>query len=272
MAVLIVDTLETVEGEEDEGQRGLLLAGSIDLFSQTDIQIVGVVELRQVVGNSQLLRPLKEKGVLQGNSRRLDEGEKQIQIPFRESTPRGAIQNLHHAYRRSSGDQRGTENRASAQLRLLVIPALEARIVRDVVHNGGLAGLRHPARYPLPDLQSDVAEVLSLFAQCHLEGELPLALIDEENGPGLRRYELLDVGHDHRHHTPWLQDGVCGGDDLGEHLQTLGRFSKAQRKQRRLPCQAVVSFGIVKYGRQGLYGRYLPQIHGYARRPFPFPG
>ena len=136
--------------------------------------------------------------------------------------PPQLVDDLHHADGAAARDEGRAQDRARLELGLGVEPAREARVARGVVDDGGLAGLRHPARDALADLHAERGDVLALLAQRQLEGQLLLLLVDHQHRPGLGGDELLDLGHDQLDHLARLQDGVGGLDDVGEDGQPLG--------------------------------------------------
>ena len=99
----------------------------------------------------------------------------------------------------------------------------KSRIPSGVVDDGGLARLGDPTRDPLADLHAERRDVVRLFAQGQLEGQLLLLLVDHEHRPGLGRDELLDLAHDQLDDLARLEDRVRGLDDIGQDREPLGR-------------------------------------------------
>ena len=107
--------------------------------------------------------------------------------------PPTPVDDLHHPDGAAAGDEGRAEDGAGLELRLAVEAAGEARVLRGVVDDGGLARLGHPARDPLADLDAEGGDVLALLPQGQLEGELLLLLVHHEHRPGLGGDELLDL-------------------------------------------------------------------------------
>ena len=158
-----------------------------------------------------------------------------------------------------------TENGARLELVLLVVPTLKARVAGHVVHDRRLASLGHPPRNTLSDLQTNVAEVVSLFSQRQLEGKLFFLLVDEQDRPRFGRYEPLDVRHDHGNDALRFQYRVGGGDDITEHLEPPACLPQPPSQQGRLPIQTMMPLRIAQDQGQRFDRRQLRQMKGYAR-------
>ena len=98
VAVRVVDALEPVEVEEQQRQRTARTRGALGFPPQHLVQVAGVVELRQVVGDRQRLGPPQPQGVVE-----------RLRRPF-ERRPEQLAHRRRHARhlgrgRRSSNDQ-----------------------------------------------------------------------------------------------------------------------------------------------------------------------
>ena len=109
MAVTVVDRLETVEVEEQKRQRTPAPGGALGFAPENQVQIAGVVQARQVVGNRQRFRLLQGQRVGEGEGRWLQHRtERQDdRCSERGGARRGrGVETDEHAHRAVAADQR----------------------------------------------------------------------------------------------------------------------------------------------------------------------
>src|SRR5450432_3365217 len=116
MAVGVVDALEPVEVQEAHGERDAVALAALDLAADVQVQIAGVEQAREVVGDGELLRTLEQDRVLDGDGAGLDEGEQQLQIGLAELAP-ALVDDLHHADGTAARDERSAEHGTGLELR-----------------------------------------------------------------------------------------------------------------------------------------------------------
>src|SRR5687767_15840154 len=73
MAVAVVDLLEAVEVEKQQGNWPPVAGGSFSFTAQYQVEVARVVEAGQVISYRQRLSFLERQGVVERNGRRLEE-------------------------------------------------------------------------------------------------------------------------------------------------------------------------------------------------------
>ena len=141
MAVRVVDRLEPVEIDEQQRQRPAAARRALGLAAQHLREIARVVQLRQIVGDRQRLRPLHAERVLERDRARLEPAEQRRERARRKTgrAPRGdAIDGHERADRTPPARQRERRHRRERGV-------AHASILGDVGGREQLAAADHPA-------------------------------------------------------------------------------------------------------------------------------
>ena len=192
------------------------------LQREIDVEVAGIEQLGEIVGDRQLLGLLKQERVLDRDGGGLDQHQQHVEVAAREVAP-GAVEHLHDADDATARDERGAQHRPGLEAALLVEAGREALVFVNVVDDHRLAVLRHPTGHAFAERQPRARDLFPLGAQCRLEDELRAFLVDEQQRPRLGGDQDLDLAHHQLDHLLRLQDRVGRLDDVGEDPQLLRR-------------------------------------------------
>ena len=130
------------------------------------LQVARVEEPGVIVDHRQLLDALKVAPILEGDGGVVGDAGKGAHVGFREHrvlAPRVAVDQLDHTECAVLAAEGHRQHRGGLKLRDLIDARGKARVLIDVRDQHRLAFLRDPAGDALPDLDSQVANLLAPF-------------------------------------------------------------------------------------------------------------
>ena len=159
MSVHIVDLLEMVEVNEDDGKFVAVTIGAIDFRVEDEVEMPGVVKRGAVIGDGELVDALHVTGVFQRDGgivrQALEDGNIfRAEAGFAEGVDE--FDDPQHVIMRLDGH---ADDRARLGVRQLIHLGREARIIAGIFHQHGLAVLSHPPRHSLTELQANIPEL-----------------------------------------------------------------------------------------------------------------
>ena len=193
--MLIVDVLEAIQVEEDQGHRRAVALAALHLAAQRRVQVTRVVELRQVVRDGQLFGAPQEERVVHGHGRRLQEERHEPRVIAPEAAGGGAIHSFQDADHPAAAQQRDRQDRARREVLRQLRRAVGGAVHADVFDQDGLAQLRRPARDPFPQPDPRPPARGQPLAAGLLHGQQALLRVGEQEQPGAQLQEGAHLLH-----------------------------------------------------------------------------
>ena len=196
MTVGVVDLLEVVEIDEDDGELVVVALRAVDFCIEDEAHVTGVVERGAIVLDGQFVDAFDVARIFERDGGEVGKGFEKLEVAWIEAVWADAVDEFDDAEASVAEIDGDGDDGAGLHFCFFVDLAEEAGVLGSIRDNDDFTVLGDPTGNSLPHFDADIFQGLGSFADGEFKIEFLLCLVEEEEGPVVRAKELVDLFHD----------------------------------------------------------------------------